>query len=92
MEHFDELATTNAAELEAIKQKYQTLRNLNPKAQRNYVLNNSGIVTLLGIRAKRASPLSVISKDVLHHHILKPLIALETERIGKEQLKLEQPL
>lgn len=91
MEHFAEVAKTNAAELEEMKKKYQTLRNLNPNEQRNYVLNNSGIVTLLGIRAKRTSLLSMLQKDALNHHILKPLIALETERISKMPLNLEQP-
>ncbi len=91
MEQVNELAKTNAAELEDMKQKYKTLRNLNPKAQRNYVLNNSCIVTLCAIRAKRKSPLSILPKDVLHDYILRPLIALETERISKMPLNLEQP-
>ncbi len=91
MEHFDEVATTHAAELEDMKQKYKTLRNLNSKEQRNYVLNNSCIVTLLGIRARRQSTLSMFPKDVLRDYILRPLIALETERISKMPLNLEQP-
>jgi len=91
MQHFDELAETHAEELEGMKQKYKTLRNLNPKAQRNYMLNHSGILTLLGIRAKRQSPLSMLPKDVVYNHIIKPLIPLETERLSKMPLNLEQP-
>ncbi len=67
---------------------YCMLDKLTHKEQRRYVRDHSGIVTLLGIRAKRQSPLSVISKDVVNFIIIRQLMALETKRIGQTQLPL----
>ncbi len=90
IQHFDELAKKHVEDFEWMKKYYSTLCTLTRKEQRHYVLNNSGIVTLLGIRAKRQSPLSVIHKDAFTI-VIRQLIALETERIGKEPLQLWTP-
>jgi hypothetical protein len=74
--------------LKSNRKSYCTLENLTPIEQRRYVRDHSCILTLLGIRAKRASPLSVIPKEVLRAHLIKPLMALETEERSKKPLQL----
>jgi len=91
-----EIQTKQLPSLDAVigyinRRDYCTLDNLTPKERRNYLLNNSCILTLCALRAKRQSPLSALPKDVLHNLVIKPLIALETERIGKEKLQIERP-
>jgi hypothetical protein len=73
-----------------LRKRYCLLENLTPKEKRNYMLDHSGIVTLLGIRARRESPLSMIHKDAFPI-LITQLMALETERIGKEPLQLWTP-
>jgi hypothetical protein len=73
-----------------LRTHYCKLENLTPKEMRKYVLDHSGIVTLLGIRARRESQLSMIHKDAFPI-LIKQLMALETERIGKEPLQLWTP-
>jgi len=70
------------------RERYCTLDNLTPIEQRRYVINKSGILTLLGLRAKRKTIMNNLPKDALRAHIIKPLIAQETARIAKKPLEL----
>jgi len=86
--YFDQLAKEFGYELEARKNDFKQLDNLTPKEQQNYVLKKSGILTLLGIRAKRRTIMSHLPKELLRDRIIKPLIAPETERLSKNLLEL----